>query len=163
MEELNMIKGYKEMYKDQNTFGFYDKVISNAKKVEVVSYKDIPELKEIIDKHLTMSAVVPKECYKNSCEPVIGFLGHKDLKYVEGLYTFYGLPIHHAWNVWKDEVYVDLTMEVHGRLEVGDSYISCLELSPEILRGHLLKSGMWGPFIAQHYTNGQAKYLPFGI
>jgi hypothetical protein len=162
MEELQMIKGYKEMFKEQETFGFYDKIIEEAKKVEVVSYKDIPELKQFVEEQNIIGTIIPKECFKNSAMPVIDFFNTK-LKYVEGLYTFHGIPIHHAWNSWNDEVYVDFTMEAQDRLQVGDSYVSCLELESWELRPELLSLGFWGPFVSYYYTEGKAKCLPFGI
>ena len=68
-----MIKGYKQMFKDRETFGFYDKIIEKAKKVEVVSYKDIPELKQFVEEQNIIGTIIPKECFKNSAMPVIDF------------------------------------------------------------------------------------------
>ncbi len=88
-----------------------------------------------------------KACYENSFFVTISN-ENLDVKYVEGMAFFMGIPIDHAWNKIGD-TYFDVTSE--GPLKNNSKfteYISLLELSSKEVTELALKSGASGPFIS---------------
>jgi hypothetical protein len=155
-ESLEIINTYKTFFKDYEDF--YDNLLKIAKPIKIVSYKEIPELKEIVEKRLRVRDIVPKECYSNSAKVS---LISKDIKYVEGIYNSI-LSISHAWNVWKDEYYFDLTMEFQDRLETNNEYIQLLNIDSKLVRKYMLDLGVYGSYMTYHYLNKNI-HLPWGI
>jgi hypothetical protein len=158
-EQVKSLDMYKAIYgNDECAVKFFDQMKDNAKIVQVVSYKSIPELKELVDKHIQRHEKVPKQCYENAAETVLAIEG---VEYVEGILSSYGLPISHGWNVYKGQ-YFDLTLELNGRLKEEDVYVEMMKVDQTTLRRLCIKLGQWGPFSACHYT-GKKVIIPYGI
>ncbi len=64
--EISMLSAYKSMYMNygdkEDVIKFYDSMIENSEEIKIVSYKSIPELKELIDEHVKWHKKIPKEC-----------------------------------------------------------------------------------------------------
>lgn len=102
------------------------------KKYSIKSYKDNPELKAIIDKFLKKhkDKIGVKACYHNSAlmtkaDPRIG--------YCEGYMSYNmgeqgGLPIEHAWNVFGEDYYFDMTSEELFNGDIGKGHNEYVEL-----------------------------------
>lgn len=161
--EISMLSTYKSMYMNygdkEDVIKFYDSMIENSEEIKIVSYKSIPELKELIDEHVKWHKKIPKECYKNSAETTLRIEG---IDYVEGILSSYGLPISHGWNVWKGEYYFDLTLELNGRLKEDDTYVKMMIANKKELHRLIVLLKQWGPFSASHYLNKNI-ILPHGI
>jgi hypothetical protein len=153
---LQLLESYKTFYKEYGNF--YDNLLNLAKPIKVISYKEIPELKEIIETRLRINDVVPKECFSNSAK--ISLISN-NIKYVEGIYDSI-LPIAHAWNVWKDEYYFDLTMEFQNRLETEDKYIELLNIDSKTVRKYMIELKVYGSYMSYHYLKEKIN-LPWGI
>jgi len=138
-------------------YDVYQKVEENLKEIEIVSYKDIPEIKDKVEQYLFL--ITPKECYKNSAEICLGIKG---VEYVEGLYGFMGLPISHAWNCYKGQ-YFDLTMEVQDKLDRNHSYLGFMNVNSETLNTYLLQLKYWGCFTRLHYSGERNTFPLMGI
>ena len=102
------------------------------KKYSVKSYKDNPELKSIVDKFLKKhrAKIGLKACYSNAAlmtkaDPRIG--------YCEG-YTSFNigeqgeLPIEHAWNVFGEDYYFDITSDELFDGDIGKGNNKYVEL-----------------------------------
>lgn len=133
-------------------------MIENSQVIKIVSYKSIPEIKELVEKHIQRHKKVAKQCYENAAETVLAIEG---VEYVEGILSSYGLPISHGWNVYKGQ-YFDLTLELNGRLKEDDVYVEMMKVDQTTLRRLCIKLGQWGPFSACHYT-GKNIIIPYGI
>lgn len=159
MEEnspLQMLESYKLLFK--NYEGFYNKLLSVAKPIKIISYKEIPELKKIIESKLRYLDVVPKECFSNAAQ--ISLIDNR-ISYVEGIYNSI-LPIAHAWNVWEDEYYFDLTIEFQNRLEKEKNYIQLLNINSDLVREYMIDLGVYGSYMSYHYLHEKIN-LPWGI
>lgn len=109
---------FKDMLKDFMPKEAYEKV----EIIKMGSIEDDSELKEVIDNFIknNRDQITKKQCFRNSA--LLTSL-HDDIDYVEG---FAGinlgggiLPIEHAWNIWKDKLYFDITSEVEFEGDIG--------------------------------------------
>jgi hypothetical protein len=153
---LQILESYKFFYKDYKDF--YEMLLGVAKPIKIVSYKEIPELKKIIESELRYLDVVPKECFSNAAK--ISLIDSR-INYVEGIYDSI-LPISHAWNVWENEYYFDLTIEFQNRLEKENNYIQLLNIDSSLVRKYMIKLGVYGSYMSYHYLNKKIN-LPWGI
>ena len=160
---IKFMEGYRQLYskmvgEDANLF--FDSMINNTETVKIVSYKSIPELKDLIDYHIKKgNKKIIKQCYQNSAETTLDV---KDVDYVEGILSYNGLPISHGWNVWKGGYYFDLTLEINERFNEEDEYYKMMVADKERLKELILLLGVWGPFSASHYLNKDL-IIPHGI
>jgi hypothetical protein len=115
--------------------------------IEIRSYKDHPEVREIVENYLTVSRPRPQQCYANAFN--LSCLDH-EISYVVG-YAQAFLPIVHAWNSFGD-FHFDLTAEVAlGNLKRFTSYASIYALShPETMKVAGM-CGVLGPEISDYY------------
>lgn len=159
---MNQLRTYVEQHATLfDGYGVYQEVVDNMKEMDIVSYKDIPELKDKIERLLNspMINIAPKQCYQNAAEVCLAIDG---VEYVEGLYGFHGLPISHAWNSYKGQ-YFDLTMETQGKLEREHTYLGFMNIDTSALRKYMLQLRMWGCFTRIHYTGEKNAFPLMGI
>jgi hypothetical protein len=105
--------------------------IKEFKKYSVSSYKDNEELKIIIEKFLKKhkDKIGLKACYYNAslmmrADPRIGYCeGYAGIKLSEQI-----LPIEHAWNVFDEDFYFDMTSEHLFDGDLGKGHNSYIEL-----------------------------------
>ena len=106
------------------------------KSYSVKSYKDNPELLTVLKKFLrTHHNISMKACFHNAAyimkaDPRIGYCaGYMSLNMAGGL------PIEHAWNVFDDNYYFDITSEHLFGGDIGKGHNKYVELyttsSPE--------------------------------
>lgn len=151
-----MLIDYLKQHKNFVDPDLYQKVLDNHKEVNVVSYKDIPEIKDKVDAVLKYVDILPKRCYQNAIEVALKIEG---VNYVEGLYASMGvLPISHGWNSYKGQ-HFDLTFELHRELD-DNPYLSFMECGGTPLQGLILDLGYWGCLTRIHYI-GQKSHFPF--
>jgi hypothetical protein len=138
-----------------------EKVKADSEEIKVVSYKDIPEVKRMIETTFiqNMYKAIPKECYKNAAEFASLTLG---VEYVEGIVNCHGLPIAHAWNSFEGQ-YFDLTFEMNGRLDVEEQYLKLFSLDKTNLYLYMTELGYYGAFGLYHYTKKKFPYQIAGI
>jgi hypothetical protein len=153
---LQILESYKFLFKDYKDF--YDMLLDVAKPIKIVSYKEIPELKKIIESKLRHLDVIPKECFSNAAK--ISLIDNR-INYVEGIYNSI-LPIAHAWNVWEDEYYFDLTMEFQNRLEKEKNYTQLLNIDSNLVRKYMNDLEVYGSYMSYHYLKEKIN-LPWGI
>jgi hypothetical protein len=116
--------------------------MQTASNIKVVSYKELPELTELIDHFLH---TVQKELIPNRCHVIAMMLAQKypdQIAYVEGyassrwLTTEIMLPIQHAWNKWHN-YYFDLSAEVVSQtffneyVMLTEAYLQDIDNHPE--------------------------------
>lgn len=122
---------------------YYLDLLSIVKPVEVVSIKDVftkDEIKEI--KRFVRPKV--KMCYKNS--HYLTCLFPDKVRYVEGRFSRYGLPIDHAFNRVGDK-YVDITVELALKEDVSESeYIAYAEYDQEQMVEAAVATGYYGDY-----------------
>ena len=102
------------------------------KKYSVKSYKENAELKVIVEKFLKKhrAKIGLKACYANAAlmtkaDPRIGYCeGYTSLNLGEQG----GLPIEHAWNVFKDDFYFDITSDELFDGDIGKGHNIYFEL-----------------------------------
>jgi len=154
---MNYLKEYFNQHEELlGEYEVYQKAQKNLQEVEVVSYKDIPEIKDKIDSLINL--VQAKECYKNSAEICLGIDG---VEYVEGLYSFF-IPISHAWNSYKGQ-HFDLTMEVQNKLNREHKYLGFMSVDSKVLNSYLLRLKYWGCFTRFHYSGEKNTFPLMGI
>lgn len=97
-----------------------EKVYDRLEFVEVKSYKENEELKKLIESKVPESEITKKQCFRNSA--LVASLIN-DVDYVEG---YVGLnlggsilPIEHAWNVYKENFYFDITSDFQFDGDLG--------------------------------------------
>lgn len=153
---IQILESYKFFYKKY--VSFYDKLLDISKPIKIISYKEIPELKKIIESKLRYLDIVPKECFSNAAK--VSLIDNK-INYVEGIYNSI-LPIAHAWNVWENEYYFDLTMEFQNKLEKEKSYTELLNIDSSLVRKYMNDLKVYGSYMSYHYLNEKIN-LPWGI
>jgi len=98
------------------------------KSYSVKSYKDNEELFKILKKFLKTHDVGMKACFHNSAllmkaDPRIGYCeGYISLNMGDGL------PIEHAWNVFDNDFYFDITSEELFMGNIGKGHNKYIEL-----------------------------------
>jgi hypothetical protein len=102
----------KENFKETLTSMLPENISKQLEVVDVKSYKDNKELKELIDERVPKDKIHLKQCFGNAAV-IATFIEEAD--YVEG---YVGLdlggsilPIEHAWNVYKGGYYFDITSD----------------------------------------------------
>lgn len=90
-----------------------------------------------------------KECFKNAYK-IVSDNYSKDVKYVEGIVVYSGIPIEHAWNKIGD-IYFDVTAEIKGHKY--DEYISIAEINIDELLKYANETGKYGPYLNLIYKN----------
>lgn len=138
------------------------KVLEDAQSVKITSYKDIPEIKRLLETDFikNMYKAFPKECYKNAAE--FASYTYNEIEYVEGLVNCHGLPIAHAWNSYKGQ-HFDLTFEMNDRLRIDEEYMSFFSLKKQDLYIYMKELGYYGAFGVYHYTKNKLPYPILGI
>jgi hypothetical protein len=140
----NYIKNYIEQF---NLLGsaeyknFYEWQLKISKPVELISYKDDPEIKKMVEEYLENHSVEKKECFSNSYYLTMMF---NDIEYVTGYaWDKLALPIgiEHGWNCYKGK-HFDLTAEIaHGEMRFGKKYLQLLKLNARELYKAMKKTG----------------------
>lgn len=80
-----------------------------CKEVQVRSYKENPELKEMVEEFLKRDKVKLKECFYTAYR--LSLMFPDKIQYVDG-YAVGIIPIEHGWNVYGEDFYFDLTSEL---------------------------------------------------
>lgn len=115
--------------------------------VKCVSYKEIPGLRDKVEKFLESNELIIKECYYNSMKVVWDIPG---TKYVEGIANLI-IPIDHAWNYYNG-YYFDLTAELVLEKNVKRfDYAQVILLDQRQMSKYASKTGMAGGYIAEYY------------
>lgn len=122
---------------------YYLDLLSIAKPVEVVSIQEVftkDEIKKI--KRYVRPKV--KMCYMNSHN--LTCLFPDKVRYVEGRFSRYGIPIDHAFNRVGDK-YVDITAELALKEDVSrNEYIAYAEYDQEQIFDAAYETGYYGGY-----------------
>ena len=120
----------------------------NHKMVKPKSYKDDLKLKEIVEDHLNYNKTKKKDCYRTAL-----FMSQEsnDILYVEGMISFMGVPIEHAWNIYKKDYHFDITKEVLFKGEFAEEYMSILVLTNKEAQSYALDLGKSGPYLSEYF------------
>jgi hypothetical protein len=147
---ISMLKGFAEITSGRQK-EFYKWTLNRATPVEVKSYKEIPGLKEKVERALESFSPAPKECYRNAFLTSEAIEG---VNYIEGYAnSTIGLPISHAFNEYNG-YYFDLTNE-EVLNPIGNNlsgYVSVVELPINEARKAAVETGVWGEYIAYVYN-----------
>lgn len=132
---------------------FWEWQMQMAEPVKCVSYKSIPELKEIVDEFLLGFTLKKNECYTNAIHLVWEY---PEIEYVEGIADLV-IPLDHAWNCYKGK-YFDLTSEILLKKNVTScDYAKVVKLSSEQTYKYASKTRVYGGYILQHWLATRKK------
>lgn len=133
---------------------YFKGLLNVAKPVEVVSIKDVFTKDEI---KMIKRLVRPKKkmCYRNS--HLLTLLFPDKVKYVEGRFSFIGLPIDHAFNRVGDK-YVDVTVELALKENVTEhEYIEFAEYDSEQIDSTANETGYYGEYYKFYWMKRKNK------
>ena len=131
---------------------YYIDLLNVARQVEVVSIKEVfteDEIKKI------KKYVRPKVnmCYKNS--HYLTCLFPDKVRYVEGRFSRYGIPIDHAFNRVGDK-YVDITAELALKENVSESeYIAYAEYEQQQILDAAYATGYYGCYYNYYWMKAK--------
>lgn len=126
-----------------------------SERVNVISYHQLPDLKNRIADYIDEFTVEKKECYQNSQRLVTVIRDHR-LSYIEGFMMFQGIiPISHGFNALHDKgkvYYFDLTSEIALGKHLPDlSVIKILELNYKQISKLLFEVQYYSSMIPEYY------------
>jgi hypothetical protein len=75
------------------------------------------------------------------------------MEYVEGLLSYSGLAIDHAWNCWNGNYYIDLTEEVLFNGNMGEEHVQIIKINTSLLMHYLSKTKLSGGMIRNYYID----------
>lgn len=120
---------------------FYEWQLNNAK---IIKISETP-------KNIKTKRILAKDCYKNSFQTVDNNF-NLNIKYVEGIAMFKGIPIEHAWNK-IDDIYFDVTSEEIFNINHFDEYISLMEIDCDEMMRIANELGTYGPYLKYKFKN----------
>lgn len=146
--ELNLTLGNfsNKQLKNQNLF--FNWQLNNGEHIKINSFKSDLELKKIITEFLTIHEPKLKGCYETAFECT---QFHDSIKYVEGLISFSGLVLGHAWNCYKG-IYFDLISETLHENKLSNEYFKVIRLSTHEMYEFAIKTETKGEYLGKYMT-----------
>lgn len=132
----------------EKQLAFFQWQIANSKVVKPVHTNKIenPQVKKINEKYPPL----PKACYLNASHLALNVPG---CIYVEGIVSFNGIPIDHAWNKingkYFDSTY-DIALEGHTPF---DEYLAIIELDKDELKKYQKQGSEYESLISKVYRD----------
>ena len=127
---------------------FYEWQLSQAQPVRVVSYKQVPDISKKLEQFLKVNKPKQKQCYMTATKCAMFING---VEYVEGLFSFSGIPIEHSWNYYKGSNF-DLTSEVALKTNHQD-YVQIIKLKKSLMEKYTYRNGVYGNLISSYYKD----------
>jgi hypothetical protein len=128
---------------DSDLYAWQAKLV---KAVKVVSVEKIPEIANDVYRLIKMFQA--KQCYQNAYQVASHISG---VEYVEGFADIVGIPIDHAFNVYKGQ-YFDVTGELVLKREVEkDVYFKVMTYSHSEMNKLAVATGTYGGYLKAYY------------
>lgn len=141
-------KRFLQLPLDSRQKSFYEKMIDDARVVHISPLEEVFSKSEIskIKKYVNPKK---KECYKNATS-LLSLFPEKHIKYVEGFFTCYGIPLEHAFNKVGDK-YVDITASLLLNVSKDEEYVALGEWEEKAVWEVLVKTGCYGNIWREKY------------
>lgn len=147
MSLISDLEGFASLVSGNQKEYFMD-ILSIAKPVEVVSILEVFTDEEI---RMIKRVVRPKKkmCYMNSHK--LTDLFPDKVRYVEGRFSFIGIPIDHAFNRVGDK-YIDITVELALKEDVSEhEYIAYAEYDSDEIYEAAIETGYYGDYYKNYW------------
>lgn len=132
--------------------GLYEWQSDSLEIVNIVPYGSNMKLAGIVENFLTTFKPKTGDCFKMAANLT---MFNSDIKYVEGMISYAGVPIDHAWNEY-DGMYFDITDEVafadRGGIK-AEEHGKIVTYSTDELYKYMRKTAAYGSYITYYYKD----------